>query len=113
MSNRDEDPKLTRRQTDNVRARLAAKADMIVDALVAHGMGELDMSPSRVKALQVVLDRVLPSMQSIDQTTHSDQPELSPDELDTMLTQAVRDMARKDPEKLRAMLDQPKLTVVA
>ena len=65
-----------------------------------------------MNAAKALLDRVLPTMQSIDQTTHTDQPEMTPEELEAALTQAVRDMARKDPDKLRAMLDQPKLAIV-
>ena len=113
MANVDKDPKLTRRQADNVRAYIAGRAHDVAKALLDHGMGMREMAPSQVKALQVVLDRVLPSMQSIDQTTHTDQPELTPAELDAMLGQAVRELARKDPDRLQALLEAPQLRVVS
>ncbi len=108
----DADPKLTKRQAENVRANIARGAQAISNRLHQAALGEIDMSPSAVNAAKALLDRVLPTMQSIDQTNHTDTPELTPDEIDAMLATAVRDMARKDPDKLKAMLDQPKLVAV-
>lgn len=75
-------------------------------------MGEVEMTPSQVNAAKALLDRVLPTMQSIDQTNRTDEPEITPDQLDEMLTRAVQDMASKDPDKLKAMLDAPKMRLV-
>lgn len=111
-SSPDADPKLTKRQAENVRANIAKSASKISARLEQCAMGEVEMSPSQVNAAKALLDRVLPTMQSIDQTNHTDQPELSPDELESLLTKAVQDMARKDPDKLREMLDQPRLVAV-
>lgn len=108
----DADPKLTKRQGENLRASILGKAHKYVGILDACVAGEVELKPTQVKAAQILLDRVVPTMQSIDQTNHTDQPELSPDELDSLLTKAVQDLARKDPEKLQAMLNQPKLVAV-
>ena len=110
---KDADPAITRRQSENVRAYIAKRAREMADALIEHGMGNREMTPSQVKAIQVALDRVLPSMQSIDQTTHNEAPDMTPEELDAMLKQAVRDMARKDPNAIKALLEEPQLQVIA
>lgn len=113
MANQDRDPKLSKRQADNVRARIAESASKIVDRLKGHVEGTVELAPTQVKAAQILLDRVLPSMQSIDQTSHSETPELGPEELDALLGQYLRDMARKHPDQLMALIDQPALQVIA
>lgn len=102
MANKDADPKLTKRQSENVRARIAKKASELADALIEHALGHREMTPSQVKACQVTLDRVLPTMQAIDQTNHTETPDLTPEEIEAQLRAYVKGLDPAELMDLRA-----------
>ena len=88
----DKDPKLTKRQADNVRANIANSASNIATRLQKHAMGQVDMTPSQVKAAQILLDRVVPSMQSIEATTRTEEPAWTPEQVQA----ALREWANRE-----------------
>ncbi len=98
------DQKLTRRQSENIRWHIASGAKQLAERLKAHAAGEIELSSTQVKAAQILLDRCVPTMQSIDQTTHTDSPELTPQQVEEMLADAVKDMARRNPDELQAIV---------
>lgn len=104
----NEKTRITNRQAANVRANLAMSAEKLVKALQDNVDGTVDLSPSQVKSAQTLLDRVLPTMQSIDQTTHTDAPEMSPAELDAALDQQIITIAREEPERIQKLIEQAK-----
>ena len=103
MSN-PKDQRLTRRQSENIRAHIASGAKHLAMRLAQHASGDIELSSTQVKAAQILLDRCVPTMQSIDQTTHSDSPELTPQQVEEMLQDAIADTAKRSPEVLREAL---------
>lgn len=103
---KDSDPKLTRRQAENARA--AIKVGSIITRLVKAADGELDMTPTQIKAAQILLDKSLPTLQAIESTQIEDKPELAAEDVDALLRDLISDMARQDPEGLKALIDDAK-----
>lgn len=85
----DADPKMTKRQAENVRANISKRANRLAQLLDECAEGVREMTPTQVKAAQILLDRVVPTMQSIDQTTTTETPELTPEQIESMLTEYV------------------------
>lgn len=115
MATRDKDPSLTRRQSENLRAKIAMGASQIVQRLQSHVAGDAKMTATQVAAAKILLERCVPSMQAIDQTTRDERPTLSPAQLDELLAGQLTRLARETPDSLRAALadaDRPPLRVV-
>lgn len=108
---KDRDKKLTARQQENIRANIANQAGNIATRLVKHAMGEVEMLPTQVKAAQVLLDRCVPSMQSIEAVTRTEQPELSPEQVQEQLRELALKMLKDDPKLVAEAL--PHITAQA
>ena len=52
------------RHTDETRSRIAVAR--IIDRLQSHIQGELDLSPTQISAAKILLDKVLPNLQSVE-----------------------------------------------
>ena len=106
MATRDKDPKLTRRQAENARA--AIKVGLLLDRLDKASRGEVDMSPTQIKASQILLDKSLPTLQAIESTQVEDKPEMSAEDVDQLLRDMIGDMARQDAQGLQQLIDEAK-----
>ena len=106
MANSDHDPKLTRRQAENARAAIQVGA--IINRLKKAADGDIEMSPAQIKAAQILLDKSLPTLQSIESTQIEDKPELAAEDVEALLKDLIADMARQDPQGLQAMIDEAK-----
>ena len=109
MNNPDVDPKLTRRQAENHRASI--QVGKILERLDRASEGKLELTPVQVKAAQILLDKALPTLQSIDQTTTVETPEMSPDEIEAVLKDYLADLKKRDPAAVRKLIE-PDLTLV-
>lgn len=103
---KDADPKLTRRQAENARA--AIQVGVIIDRLAKASRGELDLTPTQIKASQILLDKSLPTLQAIESTQIEDKPELAAEDVEALLRDLIGDMARQDPDGLKALIDDAK-----
>jgi hypothetical protein len=110
MGTVDVDVKLTRRQAENHRASI--KVGVILERLQAAATGAIDLTPTQTKAAQILLDKALPTLQSIDQTNHTETPELTVEEIDAQLSAYISDLRARDPARLKA-LTEPTLRLVA
>jgi len=54
------------------RAKERISGSKIITQLVKHVMGEIDMTPSQVRAAGILLNKVLPDVKSIDVDLRSD-----------------------------------------
>lgn len=102
MATSDKDVKLTRRQVENARASIGV--GRIIQRLEAAGAGEVELTPAQVKAYQILLDKSLPTLQSIDQTVITETPELSPDEIEAQLQAYLAELKATDPAALRRLV---------
>lgn len=109
MSRPDVDPKITRRQAENHRASI--DVGTIVNRLQAAARNEIEMTPTAIKASQILLDKALPTLSSIDQTNITETPELGPDEIEAMLKGYLAELKQRDPVALRALVE-PELVLV-
>lgn len=100
---RDKNPELTKRQADNARA--AIQVGVILQRLQECAKGQIEMSPTQVKAAQILLDKSLPTLQAIDQVIQVEAPPITPEEIEDMLKAMLRDMSHCDPEGFRQLLD--------
>jgi len=60
--------KLTTRQVQNVRSKLAKSASQVGNRLIAAALGEIEISATSLKAAQIIMDKTTPSLQSVDST---------------------------------------------
>lgn len=91
-------PRLRGSRALETRARIQAAA--LVKRLQAHVLGELDMSPTQVRAAEVLLNKVLPNLQAaelhhFDETQHATEAEL---------VERLRAMLAALPPELRALV---------
>jgi len=68
------------------------------------------LEPSQVKAIQILLDKALPTLQAIDATVRTEIPTLTPQELQIQLGQLLRAMPEDEIMRLRQGL--PSLKVI-
>lgn len=54
------------------RARERIAGTKIIDRLVKHVNGEIDMSPTQVRAASILLNKVLPDMKAIEVDVHAE-----------------------------------------
>mgnify|MGYP001821068568 CR=1 FL=1 len=71
---------LSKLEIGRIRSNLSRRASVLGDKLTKHALGEQEMTPSQIKAAQVVLQHVLPAQA---QTQVEDVTEARPDPLDT------------------------------
>lgn len=103
---RDKNRELTRRQAENARA--AIRVGVVLRRLHDHMEGNAEMSPTQVKAAQILLDKSLPTLQAIENTQIEDKPELNPEDVERLLRDAIEELARHDPDGLKAMIEEAK-----
>ena len=53
------------------RARQRIAGTKIIDRLVAHVNGEIDMTPSQVRAASILLNKVLPDLRAVEVDIHA------------------------------------------
>ena len=110
MPRAEADPRLTRRQAENVRKKIAHQAGRYVQILGEHLEGKRQLQPTQVKAAQVLLSKVLPDEQRIEQVD-SDTPVMSPSEVEQALADVIQTMMRNAPEKVRAMMERAEMDI--
>jgi len=57
---------------DEVRAKI--QASVLIGLLESHAMGETELSASRIKAIELLLKKSIPDLQSIELTGDDDAP---------------------------------------
>jgi len=65
----DADPKVTRRQSENIRAQIAKKAGATAARLQAHVDGKIDLTPAQVRSAGILLSKVVADQKEIHQET--------------------------------------------
>jgi uncharacterized protein involved in outer membrane biogenesis len=64
--------RLNPRHSDLVRQKI--QASVLIDRLTKHANGELEMSASQIRAAEVLLDRSVPKLSTIQHTGDEDKP---------------------------------------
>ena len=101
MSTHPERARKKKFQTEKTREKI--KTTQLINRLQMFAMGGKDyktgnpveMSPAQVKAVQVLLDKSLPSLQSIDQKV-----DLSPAKTEEEMLMELKNLVLKNPELL-------------
>ena len=78
------------------------KAHGIIQTLHDHGQGKVDLSPTQIKALEIVLDRLEPRLSAVEQTT------VDPGRSEADIMQELRLAIDADPSfktQLQALID--------
>lgn len=57
---------------DEVRARI--QASVLIGLLESHAMGEIELSASRIRAIELLLKKTIPDLQSVELTGNDDNP---------------------------------------
>ena len=91
---------LTHRQKTGV--ALAIQSTQLVNRLKKHARGEIEMSPTQIRAAEILLDRVIPKLSAVEQTVIDPAASMSKEEI---LAQLV-DLARKHPQIVRKLQAQ-------
>lgn len=101
---KDADPNLTRRQAENIRARIAKKASGIVRRLDESIHGKIELSTAQVAAAKTLLSKVLPDQQRIEAV--EDKTPRSKDDIERDLIKALEKLAKESPDKVQPILAQ-------
>jgi hypothetical protein len=64
--------RLRTKHQDEVRAKI--QASVLIGLLESHAMGETELSASRIKAIELLLKKSIPDLQSIELTGDGDTP---------------------------------------
>ena len=91
---------LTHRQKTGV--ALAINASKIVSRFQKHMDGDLELTPTQIRAGEILLDRALPKLSAVEQTVIDPAASMSEEEI---LAQLV-DLARKHPQIIRKLQAQ-------
>lgn len=91
-------PKLRRPLAAEVRGRIQAQT--LINRLEAHALGKIDLSPTQVRALEVLLRKILPDLQSAELHHHDDTADMSEAELAGRLAATLAAL----PAELRALI---------
>ena len=111
----DADPKITRRQSENARATI--RTHSLLQRLHENSEGKLKcedcgkqvfLSAAQVKSIQILLDKSLPTLQSIDSHIIQDKPELSPQQIDEQMDLAIIQIARSQPARFERICQEAK-----
>ena len=60
------------RHQDEVRAKI--QASVLIGLLEQHAMGEIELTSSRIKAIELLLKKSIPDLQSVEITGDGDAP---------------------------------------
>lgn len=93
--------KTWRQQSELVREKI--KISQIVNRLQEHAEGNCEMSATQVKAAQVLLDRVLPTISVQDITTNQADPTTYQDKLNALVELVTRQAGDKADMVLEAL----------
>ena len=77
-------------------------AGHLVSRLKKHADGEIELSPTQIRAAEILLDRALPKLSAVEQTVIDPAASMSEEEI---LAQLV-DLARKHPQIVRKLQAQ-------
>lgn len=91
-------PKLRRPLADEVRGKIQASA--LINRLEAHAAGKCDLSPTQVRAIEVLLRKILPDLQSSELTIRDPLADLSDAELAARLSATLQAL----PAELRSQV---------
>lgn len=82
--------RLNRRHQDMVREKI--RASQIINRLENHALGECDMTPTQVKAAEVLLRKTLPDLSAIDANVSGEfvTRQMTDDELDRAIADAIQ-----------------------
>lgn len=64
--------RLRTKHQDEVRAKI--QASVLIGLLESHAMGEIELSASRIRAIELLLKKSIPDLQSIELTGDDDAP---------------------------------------
>ena len=64
--------RLRKTHQDDVRSKI--QASQIVNRLVDHGFGKIELTPAQVRSLEIVLKKVLPDLSAIELSGDEDNP---------------------------------------
>lgn len=73
------------------------RAGYLVSRLEKHADGEIEMSPTQIRAAEILLDRALPKLSAVEQTNIDPAASMSEAEIVAQMT----DLAKKYPHILR------------
>ena len=71
--------------------KIKIKTSQLVNRLQSHIDGKVELNATQVRGIEILLARTLPTLSSVEQTTHVD-PIPSQQELDSMLQSAIGSM---------------------
>lgn len=75
-------------------------AGHLVSRLKKHADGEIELSPTQIRAAEILLDRALPKLSAVEQTTLDPSASLSEEQIIAQMT----DIALKHPQVIRALM---------
>lgn len=81
-------PKLRRPLADEVRGKI--QSIVLIQRLEAHAAGTVDLSPTQVRAIEVLLRKILPDLQSSELTITDPLADLSDAELAARLSATLQ-----------------------
>lgn len=64
--------RINRRHSDEIRQKI--QASVLVHRLHEHALGNLEMTPTQIKAAETLLDRSVPKLQSIQHSGDDENP---------------------------------------
>jgi len=99
----DADPKVTRRQSENIRAQIAKKAGATAARLQAHVDGKISLTPAQVRSAGILLSKVVADQKEIHQETSNPYEGVSKAELYDKLVDMLAAMPQ---EKLAPLLEK-------
>lgn len=79
---------------------MAIQATALVNRLKKHADGKIEMSPTQIRAAEILLDRALPKLSAVEQTNIDPAASMSESEI---LAQ-MADLAKKYPHILRQVM---------
>lgn len=91
-------PKLRRPKAAEVRTKI--QAGVLITRLEQHAAGKIDMSPTQVRAAEVLLKKILPDLQSAELHHHDDTDSMSEEQLVQLLAATLAAL----PDELRALV---------
>lgn len=54
--------------THDAKTREKIQTSQLINRLTKHGMGELDLSPTQIQAINILLKKSLPDLQAVEHT---------------------------------------------
>lgn len=97
-------PKLRAPKAAEVRTKI--QASVLINRLEQHAAGKIDMSPTQVRAAEVLLKKILPDLQSAELHHHDETADMSEEQLAQRLAATLAAL----PAELRALVIGDALT---